>query len=73
MILFILGLIVGLLLGILVLLIMARYQIPIHRNMQKLIAGPLIMGNNTAYIAGLSNEESSFAATLPIEKQVKIT
>lgn len=73
MIIFILGIIVGLLLAILVLFIMARYQIPIHRNMQKLLASPIIKGDTGAYIAGFSDEESSFAATLPIDKEVKIS
>lgn len=69
---FILGIIIGLLIAILILLLIARYQIPIHRNVEKLLAQPIISPYTQAYIAGMSEEESSFAATLPIEKEVKI-
>lgn len=69
---FILGLIVGLLLAIIVFLSVKKYDIAINRTVQKVLDQPFISSNNKSYIAGMSDEESSFAESLPLDKEVKI-
>lgn len=73
MILFTLGVIVGLLLTILVAIILLRYQIPIQRNMSHFLDSPLITSNQKAFIAGLSDEEQSFADSINKDVDVKLT
>ena len=69
---FILGIIVGLLIAILLVITFHEFKIPIQRNVEKFLAEPLIKGHNQAYVAGLSDEESTFLAALPMDKQVEI-
>ncbi len=72
MILLSLGIIIGLLVSILVFILMGRYQILIHRIVQKLMNSPIIKEGAKAYIAGLSDEESSFAESLNKKHDVHI-
>lgn len=73
MILYILGLITGLLISCFIAILLTRFRNTIERTMtQTQSKAETLMGKEMAYISGYSEEESNFAATLPLEKEVKI-
>lgn len=70
---FILGLITGLLISCFIAILVTRFRNPIERTItQTQSKAETLMGKEMSYIAGMSEEESNFAATLPLEKEVKI-
>lgn len=70
---FFLGLITGLLISCFIAILLTRFRNTIERTMtQTQSKAETLMGKEMAYISGYSEEESNFAATLPINKQIKI-
>jgi hypothetical protein len=58
---YILGILTGLLISIINIVLFERFKIPIQRNIEQLRNTPIIQGgSNKAFIAGMSEEESSY-------------
>lgn len=69
---FILGVLVGITLCILVLVLVRKNEDKILHALGAPLNQLGTSNGASAYIAGLSDEEQSFADTLPIDKQVEI-
>jgi uncharacterized protein YacL len=72
-IIFVLGIICGLLLACFVTILLKRYETPLQRKITQLMNSPIMTtSGRRAYIAGLSDEESKFLESLPMDKEVHI-
>lgn len=69
---FFFGTIWGFLVACIVIGVALRFQTNITRNINTIVNHPIITNGKQSYIAGLSDEESSFAESLPIDKEIKI-
>lgn len=71
MIQFILGILVGMI-AMLGIFVFSQKQ-STQRTLSKIINNPIINANERAYVAGLSDEEQSFADSLSKTKDTKLT